>query len=119
MSNESNCQDRRMMATAGHRAEPSGIHLTEEDAATVKGMLIRGDRQHDIAAWFGVNGGRITEIATGKRFAEVEAQASNLPPAGPYHSGRRSAEMERALEDALGALSTARKALHSMMHIRG
>jgi hypothetical protein len=28
-------------------------------------MLARGDRQHDIASYFGVNGGRIGEIATG------------------------------------------------------
>lgn len=41
------------------RAEPSGISLTGTDAAIIKGMLLRGDRQHDIAAWFGVNGGRI------------------------------------------------------------
>ena len=39
------------------RAKSSGIRLTEYDAALVKGMLARGDRQHDIAAWFGVNGG--------------------------------------------------------------
>ena len=42
------------------RANPSGISLTEEDAAIAKGMLARGDRQHDVAAWFGVNGGRNT-----------------------------------------------------------
>jgi hypothetical protein len=38
------------------RAEPSGISLTSVDAAIVKAMLARNDRQHDIAAWFGVNG---------------------------------------------------------------
>jgi len=30
-------------------------------------MLARGDRQHDIASYFGVNGGRIGEIATGDK----------------------------------------------------
>ena len=45
------------------RASPSGISLTDRDAAVIKGMLIRGDRQHDIAAWFGVNSARIAEIA--------------------------------------------------------
>ena len=44
------------------------------DAAVVKGMLLRGDRRHDIAAWFGVSG-RIAEIMN---FAEVIAT-----PAGP------------------------------------
>jgi len=59
------------------------------DAAIVKGMLARGDRQHDIAAWFGVNGGRIAEIATGYRFPLVEpAEAEDLPPPGPYPAGR-------------------------------
>ena len=47
------------------RASASGIRLNEGDAAIVKGMIGRGDRQHDIAAWFGVNGGRIGEIASG------------------------------------------------------
>ena len=46
------------------RAKPSGIILDETDAAIAKGMISRGDRQHDIAAWFGVNGGRIGEIAS-------------------------------------------------------
>ena len=53
------------------RAEPSGISLNSADAAIVKGMLARGDRQHDIAAWFGVNGGRVADIKTGKALVEV------------------------------------------------
>ena len=48
------------------KAEKSGITLNESEVALVKGMLKRGDRQHDIAAWFGVNGGRIADIATEK-----------------------------------------------------
>ena len=72
------------------RAEESGMILTEEDASVVKGMLLRGDRQHDIAAWFGVNGGRIAEISTGKKFSNVAAQDKKLPHVGPYLSGRQS-----------------------------
>lgn len=53
------------------RAPASGNVLTEHDAAIVKGMLARGDRQHDVAAFFGVNGGRIAEIATGEKFPDV------------------------------------------------
>lgn len=61
------------------------IRLTDTDAALVKGMLRRGDKQHDIAAYFGVNGGRIAEVANGTSFAEVpEAGQNELPPAGPY-----------------------------------
>jgi hypothetical protein len=71
------------------RAVPSGITLTSGDAAVVKGMLARGDRQHDVAAWFGVNGGRVAEIATGAKFATVSAAANeSLPPPGPYPAGR-------------------------------
>ena len=75
-------------------APPSGIRLDEDDAAIVKGMLARGDRQYDIAAWFGVNGGRIGEISTGAKFVEVKpAEPGELPPQGPYLSGRQSAEL--------------------------
>jgi hypothetical protein len=59
--------------------------LTETDAALVKGMLQRGDRQSDIAAWFKTNSGRISETNTGRRFRNVEpAPPQALPPAGPY-----------------------------------
>ena len=79
------------------RAPASGITLNEDDAAIVKGMLERGDRQHDIAAWFGVNGGRIAEISTEDMFADVEPQTDNLPPPGPYSSGRDIDEAKRRL----------------------
>jgi hypothetical protein len=31
--------------------------LDEAEVAIIKGMIARRDRQHDIAAWFGVNAG--------------------------------------------------------------
>jgi hypothetical protein len=63
--------------------------LNDGEIAVVKGMLLRGDRQHDIAAYFGVNGGRIGEINTGQTGASVTAAATeDLPPAGPYMAGR-------------------------------
>jgi hypothetical protein len=63
--------------------------LNQQEIATVKGMIARGDRQHDIAAYFGVNGGRIGEISTGHTGAAVEAAETNtLPPPGPYLAGR-------------------------------
>lgn len=90
------------------------VRLTESDAALVKGMLRRGDKQHDIAAYFGVNGGRIAEIASGMSFEEVpEADESDLPPAGPYpvagfllllHNAIR-AKGEEAVRRALMTLS--------------
>ena len=87
------------------RANPSGVSLSEEDAAVAKGMLARGDRQHDVAAWFGVNGGRIADIATGVKFSwAAVAPSDELPPPGPYLNGR-------AAHAALAALAEARAAL--------
>lgn len=81
------------------RAQSSGITLTDADAAIAKGMIARGDRQHDIAAWFGVNGGRIADISTGATFTHVAAQLDNLPPPGPYISGKNIAETKQKLSD--------------------
>lgn len=67
------------------KASRSGRVLDNKDAPFVKGMINRGDRQHDIAAYFGVNGGRIGETSTGDQFAGISAAAiSDLPPAAPY-----------------------------------
>lgn len=93
-----------------HRASPSGISLTQDDAAIVKAMLIRGDRQHDIAAWFGVNGGRIAEIAVGRTFGWIEpSPPDSLPPPGPYPCGRETAVAAKALADARTALAEAER----------
>jgi hypothetical protein len=63
--------------------------LNADEIATVKGMLARGDRQHDIASYFGVNSARIAEVAKGQTGSRVDAaRAVNLPPAGPYMAGR-------------------------------
>lgn len=63
--------------------------LNDGEISVVKGMLARGDRQHDIAAYFGINGGRIAEISTGQNGAGVTASTTEeLPPAGPYMAGR-------------------------------
>ena len=87
------------------RAPSSGITLTEKDAAIVKGMLARGDRQHDIAAWFGVNGGRIGEIASGRKFRSVAvAPSTALPPPGPYLAARDVAVALSVLADIKKAL---------------
>jgi hypothetical protein len=66
------------------RSKSPGIRLSEWDAV-VKGMLARGDRQSDIAAFFKVNSGRICEINTGHTFVAVEPAApGELLPPGPY-----------------------------------
>lgn len=90
------------------RAEPSGRRLTAADAAIVKGMVARGDRHHDIAAWFGVNQGRIAEVVTESKFPDaVAASRSELPPPGPYSSGRSAHRAVQALETAKVALEEA------------
>ena len=96
-----------------YRAPSSGVSLNEADATTAKGMLARGDRQHDIAAWFGVNGGRIAEIATGRSFYWVPpAPVDNrLPPPGPYPCGREATAALNALAAASAALDEARRAV--------
>src|SRR5215475_11620131 len=94
------------------RASSSGIALTEHDVAIVKGMLVRGDRQHDIAAWFGVNSGRVAEIATGVRYDEVTASPlDQLPPPGPYPGARERVAAIQALAAAKVALAAAEKAI--------
>ena len=87
------------------RAPASGNRLDDADAAIAKGMLNRGDRQHDIAAWFGVNGGRIGEISRGATFSHVKPQKKDLPPPGPYTSGKNVHEAMARLSDLRDQLS--------------
>ena len=79
--------------------------LTNEQAALIKGMLARGDKQHDVAALHGVNAGRIAEIATGRTFFDVKAAPPGmLPPvsSGPRFIDPRSpVEQQRTQLDAL------------------
>jgi hypothetical protein len=96
------------------RAEPSGARLTAKDAALVKGMIRRGDRLHDIAAWFGVNPARVSEVKDGGRHASViGAPNEELPPKEPYpySSGRAAHKAMTALEETALALDMAKKAL--------
>jgi hypothetical protein len=86
--------------------------LNDGEIAIAKGMLVRGDRQHDIAAYFGVNGGRIAEISTGQRGQTVTAAAQEeLPPAGPYMAGRSALRardtliaLRELIDDAIGEI---------------
>ena len=66
---------------SSHHKAPT---LNEADAAEIKGMLMRGDKPQDIAFYFGVNNGRISEIKSGTKFMEVVAKKQELPPPGPY-----------------------------------
>ncbi len=75
----------------------------------VKGMILRGDKQHDIAAFFGVNGGRIAEVSTGNCDypSATPAPIEKLPPAGPYVGLRSLLEVRGILEDAAALIGEA------------
>jgi hypothetical protein len=69
-------------------------------------MLQRGDRHHDIAAWFGVNQGRIADVKAGDLFPEVSpARPAELPPQGS--PGRIALISMRTLREARKSLETA------------
>jgi hypothetical protein len=65
------------------KAKASGHSLTNKDASIILGMVARGDREHDIAAWFGVNQARIAEVKAGSHGKLSTAPANELPPKGP------------------------------------
>ena len=91
--------------------------LTADQAALVKGMLARGDKQHDIAAFFGENGGRIAEIKTGLRYSEIKpASKKDLPLPSAMAAGYWVYEAKQALlrarlgiDNALANLSDAER----------
>jgi hypothetical protein len=65
------------------KANASGHSLTNKDASIILGMVARGDREHDIAAWFRVNQARIAEVKSGLHGSRVSAaSATELPPKG-------------------------------------
>ena len=85
------------------RGKASGISLTNKEASLVLGMVARGDREHDIAAWFGVNQGRIAEVKDGSHGSISVAPTGDLPPRGsPGLKGRR---LRASVIKALDALA--------------
>jgi hypothetical protein len=78
-------------------------------------MAARGDKHHDIAAYFGENQARVAEVLSGEMFGTLSAASSDeLPPKGaPGVKGKRLvAHVEKALaalakgntEDAVSTL---------------
>ncbi len=73
-----------------------------KQVSIIRGMIARGDKQHDIAAWFGENQARIVEAEQGKFGVHDAAPANELPPRGaPGPKGQR---MKAFAEKALAAL---------------
>ena len=91
------------------KAAASGITLGYKETCVVKGMLVRGDRQHDIASYFGVNGGRIAEIANGSNVYPNAQPTSevDLPPPGPYLTKFAVQSVIDTLNEAIEALELA------------
>ncbi|WP_316228817.1 hypothetical protein [Bradyrhizobium sp. SZCCHNR1070] len=91
------------------KAAASGITLGYRDTCIVKGMLARGDRQHDIASYFGVNSGRIAEIATGGgNYPNAQPSPdADLPPEGPYLTRYAVQSVIATLNEAIEALDMA------------
>ncbi len=77
--------------------------LSHRETRFVKGMLARGDRQHDIAAFFGVNSGRINEVATGNcDYPNAPPMPeAELPPSGPYITRYALQPVIDTLEEAI------------------
>jgi hypothetical protein len=91
------------------KGKASGYHLTNQDASIVLGMTARGDRDHDIAAWFGVNQGRIAEVKGGEFGSISAASSGELPPKGPPGvKGKRARYSLGEIAKALDAGDTAK-----------
>jgi hypothetical protein len=91
-----------------NKGKASGYTLVASDAPVILGMVARDDRDHDVAAWFGVNQGRIAEVKDGSKFGlPAAAHSSLLPPSGPPGiKGRRLREAANAVLKALAKGST-------------
>ena len=88
--------------------------LTNKEAAVVLGMSARGDKKHDIAAWFGENQARIAEIEDGSHGNIAPAPKSDLPPKGaPGPKGRKLRAFVLKAQEALakGEIAGAKKHL--------
>ena len=81
--------------------------LSNHDASIVLGMVNRGDKRHDIAAWFGENQARIAEVEQGSYGSISAAPAKDLPPKGaPGPKERRMRAFAKKALDALDAGDT-------------
>lgn len=70
----------------------------------VLGMLARNDREHDIAAWFGVNQGRIRDVKAGEFGGLSAAPEADLPPSGS--PGLKAQALIAVVDGACALLAT-------------
>lgn len=73
--------------------------LTNRDASVILAMIARGDKHHDVAAWFGENQARVDDVKKGL-YTTTVIPAEDLPPKGPPGlKGRRlRAQVSKAIE---------------------
>jgi hypothetical protein len=91
------------------KAPASGITLGYRETCIAKGMLARGDRQHDIASFFGVNPARINEVVSGNNnYPNAQpTPKAELPPPGPYMTKFAVQGVIDTLNEAIEALDLA------------
>lgn len=100
------------------KAARSGLSVQSSDVPVILGMIDRGDRNHDIAAWFGLNQGRIKEVKDGQYGTPAIASATKLPPSGaPGVKARDLRAAVRRVHEALksGDAETALQRLEQAM----
>ena len=85
-------------------AKRSGIVPVAADIPIMQGMVARGDRNHDIAAWFGWNQGRVKEAKDGW-YGQPPAATTGLPPSGA--PGIKDRRLRQAVDQALQAKTLA------------
>ena len=86
------------------KASRSGLSVSGRDVPLILGMVARGDRRHDIAAWFGLNQGRIAEVEGGKHGMPPIAPPPHLPPSGS--PGRKARAIRSAVQRAISDLQS-------------
>lgn len=77
------------------KASRSGYTVNDTDVPIILGMIARGDRRHDVAAWFGLNQGRIKEVEDGKHGNPAAASSHQLLPSGS--PGPKAQELKNAI----------------------
>jgi hypothetical protein len=90
------------------RGNTSGRRVKAADVPFIIGMIARGDRHHDIAAWFGLNQGRIAETQGGKYGPPQTSPGLALPPKGsPGLKGQRLRDAANLVLSRLNAADNA------------
>ena len=86
------------------RGYASGISVKAADIPIIIGMISRGDRHHDIAAWFGLNQGRIADTQKGKYGPPQTSSGVRLPPKGP--PGLKGQRLREAVNVAIARFTS-------------